>query len=119
VTWFFAVLVVLVMGAVAVVASGRGGSLGPAYDDRADVRLPADRPVTGEDLRGLRFNTALRGYRASEVDALIEVLAAQLDRDRPGPTPHPFTTVEHEALETSEHPEDAEKESDRDDHPEG
>ena len=67
------------MGAVAVVAAGRGGSLGPAYDDRADVRLPADRPVTGDDLRALRFNTALRGYRASEVDALIDRLAAQLD----------------------------------------
>jgi DivIVA domain-containing protein len=78
-TWFFAVLIVLAMGAVAVVASGRGASLGPAYDDRADVRLPADRPVTGDDLRALRFNTALRGYRADEVDALIDRLAAQLD----------------------------------------
>lgn len=80
-TWFFAVLIVLAMGAVAAVASGRGASLGPAYDDRADVRLPVDRPVTGDDLRGLRFNTAVRGYRASEVDALIDLLAAQLDDD--------------------------------------
>ena len=47
-TWFFAVLIVLLMGAVAVVASGRGGSLGPAYDDRADVRLPADLLATVE-----------------------------------------------------------------------
>ena len=78
-TWFLAVLVVLVIGAVAVVAAGHGGSLGPAYDDRADVRLPADRWVTGDDLRALRFNTAVRGYRASEVDALIDRLAAQLD----------------------------------------
>jgi DivIVA domain-containing protein len=78
-TWFFAVLVVLVLGGVAVVASGRGGSLGTAYDDRPDVRLPAEGPVTGDDLRGLRLNTAVRGYRASEVDALIERLAAQLD----------------------------------------
>jgi DivIVA domain-containing protein len=79
VTWLLAVLVVLVIGAVAVVAAGRGGSLGPAYDDRADVRLPGDRRVTGDDLRALRFNTAVRGYRASEVDALIDRLAAQLD----------------------------------------
>jgi DivIVA domain-containing protein len=85
VTWFFAVLIVLVMGAVAVVASGRGASLGPAYDDRADVRLPVDRPITGDDLRGLRLNTAVRGYRASEVDALIDLLAAQLDEDRDDP----------------------------------
>jgi DivIVA domain-containing protein len=87
VTWFFAVLIVLLMGAVAVVASGRGGSLGPAYDDRADVRLPADRPVTGEDLRALRFNTAVRGYRASEVDALLARLAAQLDDEDGSPAP--------------------------------
>src|SRR4051812_47785389 len=80
-TWFFAVLIVLAMGAVAVVASGRGASLGPSYDDRADVRLPVDRPVTGDDLRRLRFNTTLRGYRASEVDALIDLLAAQLDEE--------------------------------------
>jgi DivIVA domain-containing protein len=81
VTWFFAVLVVLLIGAVAVVAAGRGGSMGPAYDDRHDVRLPADRPVTGNDLRALRFNTVLRGYRPSEVDAMIDRLAAQLDRE--------------------------------------
>ena len=77
--WFLAVLIVLAMGGVAVVAAGRGASLGQSYDDRPDVRLPADRPVTGDDLRALRFNTTVRGYRASEVDALIELLAAQLD----------------------------------------
>ncbi len=81
-TWFLAVLIVLAMGAVAVVAAGRGEPLGPAYDDRPDVRLPAQGPVTGEHLRAIRFNTALRGYRASEVDALLERLAAQLD-DKP------------------------------------
>ena len=84
-TWFFAVLIVLAMGAIAVVAAGRGDTLGTAYDDRADVRIPADRPLTGKDLRALRFNTALRGYRASEVDALLERLASQLDEPRPGP----------------------------------
>ena len=81
-TWFFAVLIVLVLGGVAVVAAGRGASMGPAYDDRADVSLPGDRPVTADDLRAVRFNTTVRGYRASEVDALIERLAAQLDDDR-------------------------------------
>jgi DivIVA domain-containing protein len=92
--WFFAVIIVLAMGGVAVVAAGRGDTLGPAFDDRADVRLPADGPVTGKDLRALRFNTALRGYRASEVDALLDRLAAQLDdqtrpASRPGPEPPP------------------------------
>ena len=77
-SWFFAVLIVLAIGAVAVVASGRGGSLGPAYDDRPDVLLPSG-PVTAEDLRAVRLNTAVRGYRCSEVDELIERLAAQLE----------------------------------------
>ncbi len=83
-TWFFAVLIVLAIGGVAVVATGRGGSLGTEYDDRPDVLLPVDRPVRGDDLRALRFNTAVRGYRASEVDALIDRLAAQLDGPQSG-----------------------------------
>jgi DivIVA domain-containing protein len=79
VTWFFAVLVVLLMGAIAVVAAGRGGTMAEVYDDRRDVRVQAERPLDGEDLRKVRFTTALRGYRMSEVDALLERLAAELD----------------------------------------
>jgi len=84
-TWFFAVLVVLVIGGVAVVAAGRGGSLAREYDDRPDVSLPDGRPLTGDDLREIRFSTAVRGYRASEVDALVERLALELDRRPPHP----------------------------------
>jgi DivIVA domain-containing protein len=77
--WFFAVLIVLAIGGVAVVASGIGAPLARAYDDRPDAVVPADRSLTGDDLRAVRFSTAVRGYRASEVDALLERLAAQLD----------------------------------------
>lgn len=78
-TWLFAVLVVLALGGVAVVASGRyGGALPPAYDDRPDVVLPAG-PLTGADLRGVRLPLAVRGYRMEEVDALLARLAGQLD----------------------------------------
>jgi DivIVA domain-containing protein len=84
VTWFFAVLVVLAIGAVAVVAAGGGGALAREYDDRPDSWLPDGRPLTGDDLRRLRFSTVVRGYRASEVDELLERLAAELDR-RPAP----------------------------------
>jgi DivIVA domain-containing protein len=77
--WFFAVLIVLLMGAVAVVAVGTGGTMSEEYDDRPDVRVQADGPLTSADLRGVRFTTAIRGYRASEVDALLERLATQLD----------------------------------------
>jgi DivIVA domain-containing protein len=78
-TWFLAVLVVLAIGAVAVVASGEGAPLSKEYDDRPDAVVPADRPITGDDLRAVRFSTAVRGYRASEVDALLARLATQLD----------------------------------------
>jgi DivIVA domain-containing protein len=81
--WFFAVLIVLAIGGVAVVAAGHGAPLAPAYDDRPDAVVPTDRPLTGADLKAIRFTTALRGYRASEVDALLERLAAQIDRSTP------------------------------------
>jgi DivIVA domain-containing protein len=82
-TWFFAVLIVVVMGGVVVVATGRGGAMAETYDDRPDARVPADGPLTAHDLRRVRFGTALRGYRMSEVDALLDRLAAELDP--PGP----------------------------------
>jgi DivIVA domain-containing protein len=81
-TWFFAVLVVLLMGAVAVVAAGAGGSMAEVYDDRPDSRVQADGPLTAEDVRTVRFTTAFRGYRMSEVDALLERLAIELDAVR-------------------------------------
>jgi len=81
--WLFAVLVVLAIGGVAVVAAGTGAPLAREYDDRPDAVVPADRPLTGADLRTLRFSTAVRGYRASEVDALLDRLAAQLDGSTP------------------------------------
>lgn len=77
--WFFGVLVVLLIGGIAVVASGRGETLAPTQADAPDQRLPLDRPVTGADLREVRFSTAVRGYRASEVDALLARLAQQLE----------------------------------------
>jgi DivIVA domain-containing protein len=77
-TWFFAILVVAVLGGIAVVAAGRGGAMAETFDDRPDARVPADRPLTAEDLRGIRFSTALRGYRMSEVDALLDRLAAEM-----------------------------------------
>ncbi|HET8604002.1 MAG TPA: DivIVA domain-containing protein [Marmoricola sp.] len=83
--WFFAVLVVLALGAVAVVAAGGGDSLAREYDDRPEVSLPEGRALTGDDLREIRFSTAVRGYRASEVDALLERLARELDLRSEGP----------------------------------
>jgi DivIVA domain-containing protein len=78
-TWVLAILIVLALGGVAVVAAGRGTPMAEAYDDRPDALVPADRPLVGADLRRVRFSLALRGYRMSEVDALLDRLAAQLE----------------------------------------
>lgn len=84
--WLFAIMIVLAMGAIAMVASGRGGSMAPAYDDRPDLVLPTDRPIGAQDLRTVRFPLALRGYRMSDVDDLLARLATEIE-DRPGRAP--------------------------------
>lgn len=83
--WLFAIVVVVVLGGVAVVAAGRGEPMARAYDDRPDALVPADRALRAADLRQVRFSVALRGYRMSEVDALLSRLAAELDGDREEP----------------------------------
>jgi DivIVA domain-containing protein len=83
--WFLAVLAVVLMGVVAVVATGRGGSMVEVFDDRPDARVQADGPLTATDLRRVRFTTAVRGYRMSEVDALLDRLALELEQRPDGP----------------------------------
>jgi DivIVA domain-containing protein len=78
--WFFAILVVLVMGGVAALAAGRGAPMSEAYDDRPDALVPTAGPLRAEDVRGVRFSLAFRGYRMVEVDALLDRLARQLER---------------------------------------
>ena len=75
--WLFAILIVLALGAIAVVAAGRGTPMSPAYDDAPDALVPRDEPVSAEDLRRIRFPLAFRGYRMAEVDALLERLAEE------------------------------------------
>ncbi len=84
--WFFAFVIVALLGVVAVVATGRGGSLGEVYDDRPDSRVQADRPLTSHDVARVRFTTALRGYRMSEVDALLDRLVVELEAREPRET---------------------------------
>ncbi len=80
--WFFAILVVLAMGGVAAVAAGRGDPLAEVYDDRPDALVRTGELLGPEDLRAVRFSTALRGYRMSEVDALLHRLAVELENER-------------------------------------
>lgn len=75
--WFFAMLIVVALGVVAAVASGRGEPMSKAYDDRPDAVVPATGPLSATDLRQVRFSLAFRGYRMSEVDALLDRLATE------------------------------------------
>src|SRR5262245_1015230 len=81
--WFFTVVVVLLIGAVAVVASGRWGGMADAYDDRPDMRVPADRLLGADDIESSRFAVGVRGYRMDEVDSLLERVSREVaERDR-------------------------------------
>lgn len=79
--WFFAVLVVLALGGVALVAAGRGAPLAEVYDDRPDSTVPAEGPLSADDLRRVRFSLGFRGYRMSEVDALLDRLAREREQE--------------------------------------
>ena len=76
--WVAGILVVLTLGGVAAVAAGFGGTMASAEDDRRPLQLPDGR-IGAADLRAVRLNVAVRGYRMDEVDALLARLAEQLD----------------------------------------
>lgn len=78
--WLTTILVVLALGGIALVAAGRGAPMVEEYDDRPDVVVPAGA-LRGHDLRRVRFSVTFRGYRMTEVDALLDRLAVQLDTD--------------------------------------
>ncbi|MEJ7832370.1 MAG: DivIVA domain-containing protein [Nocardioides sp.] len=81
--WVFAIIIVLAMGGVAMLASGRGAPLVEEYDDRPDADVPATGPLSAEDLRRIRFSLTFRGYRMSEVDSLLDRLAREREEERP------------------------------------
>lgn len=73
------VLVAAVFFAVAAFVFGRGEELAPLAPDATPTRLPAGE-IAGEHVRELRFPQAVRGYRMTEVDWVLDRLADELDR---------------------------------------
>ncbi|WP_372440680.1 DivIVA domain-containing protein [Nocardia acididurans] len=78
-------LYVLIVGLVAallfLVASavfGRGEELGPLPEGTTVTVLPA-HGISGSDVRALRFQQVVRGYKAGEVDWALTRLAARID----------------------------------------
>jgi DivIVA domain-containing protein len=72
----FVAVVVAVVTAAAVL--GRvDGSLADATTTMSHVPLPEDQ-LTPDDIDELRFDTAMRGYRMSQVDAVIDRLRREI-----------------------------------------
>jgi len=91
--WLLVTGVILVVGTVVVLAVARGTQMAPVHDDRREVRLPQGRHLQADDLAGTRFNLALRGYRMSEVDALMDRLQVEMAEREHGPARHDHDDV--------------------------
>ena len=72
------VLVATVLFGVGSVLFGRGESLPPLPRATTATVLPASG-VTGADVDALKFTQTLRGYKASEVDWVLDRLAGEHD----------------------------------------
>jgi DivIVA domain-containing protein len=76
-----AAVVAAVLFGIALFVFGRGEQLAPLPARTSPVDLP-ERNISGDDVRGVRFAMAARGYRMSDVDWALERLADELDRTR-------------------------------------
>ncbi|MFC8847238.1 MULTISPECIES: DivIVA domain-containing protein [unclassified Micromonospora] len=63
-----ALTVAAVVFGVTVLVTGRDPGLAPVEPDGRAVPLPASRPLRESDVGEIRFDTAPRGYRMSQVD---------------------------------------------------
>ncbi len=82
----YLVVMVLVAAVVFLLASilfGRGEELPALPQGASPTRLP-ESGVTAEDLRTVRFQQVVRGYKMSEVDWVLERVGDELEelRDR-------------------------------------
>ena len=77
----YVLIVGVVAGVLFLLASmvfGRGEELGPLPEGTTATVLPAES-ITGTDVRSLRFQQVVRGYKAGEVDWALARLAARID----------------------------------------
>ncbi|GGS13436.1 MULTISPECIES: DivIVA domain-containing protein [Actinokineospora] len=72
------VLVAAVVFLLASVVFGRGEELPALPPGASPTRLPADG-LTGDDLRAVRFQLVLRGYKMAEVDWVLRRTGEELD----------------------------------------
>lgn len=75
------VLVAAVVFLLSALVFGRGEELAPLPPGASPTRLPA-QDVTSDDIRHLRFQQVLRGYKMTEVDWVLDRLATEVDELR-------------------------------------
>lgn len=87
--WLY-VLAVAIIGVIVVILAGRWDGepglreespavLGDGVDDL--VLQMQDGTLSAESLRSVRLDTAIRGYRADQVDRLLEMLAQHMQEN--------------------------------------
>ncbi|UQA93264.1 DivIVA domain-containing protein [Streptomyces halobius] len=84
--WFLLIAMVVVVSAVTLIVVGggdaEGGGLRDSPPDRLYDPLPDDRPLGHADVEAVRLPVAVRGYRMSDVDDVLDRLGAELaERD--------------------------------------
>lgn len=67
--------------ALSLVVFGRSEVLPPVPRGHTVTHLP-DGPLSGEDIRSVRFGMSARGYTMAEVDWALEQAAVEIDRLR-------------------------------------
>jgi DivIVA domain-containing protein len=67
-----ALVVAAIVFGVTVLVSGGDSGLTPVEPDGRAVPLPSDRPLGEDDIIRTKFDTALRGYRMSQVDQALQ-----------------------------------------------
>ena len=85
---FFIAVAVLVVGAFAALVVGRVG-----YDPLSEPTTSQSDPILSEDfgsgeVSAVRFDTALRGYRMDQVDAVLDRLQTRIAELEAGSDQH-------------------------------
>ncbi|WP_394613805.1 DivIVA domain-containing protein [Lentzea sp. JNUCC 0626] len=86
------IAVAAVVFLLAALVFGRGEELAPLPPGASPTRLPSEG-ITADDVRGLKFQQAFRGYKMTEVDWALQRLSAEVETLR----------ARVEELESSEH----------------
>ncbi|MGK2310296.1 DivIVA domain-containing protein [Cutibacterium sp. V970] len=76
--WALCGLVIVIIGLAVLAASGKFGQVPAVVDDRPVPDLP-EGDLSADDLRSARFAVVPRGYSMSQVDQLLDRMAAQVE----------------------------------------